>query len=311
LALAESRETVLEDCAAIGPTVINGVPYFFQQVRRLLLQQGRADDPAALRDLLGGRICCCNSGGAPLPDCLYDFYRQRGVPLLQGYGLTEASPVVATSSPQQPLRGSVGQPLPGTDVRIASDGEILTRGPHVMLGYWQDPPATQQVLRDGWLHTGDLGRLDQEGFLWITGRKKELIVLSVGKNVAPAQLESLLTSDPLIEQAMVVGDGRSYLTALIVPHHERLDEELSSQPGDDADGLRLQDRQVQQLFQQRIEKCLSCLSHHEQVRRFTLLGRSFTVDRGELTPKLSLRRSVIQQHFAEEIEAMYRPDPPY
>ena len=307
LALAERRDTVLEDCASVSPTVINGVPYFFQQLRRQLQQQGRADDPAALRQLLGGRIRCCNSGGAPLPEDLFDFYQQRGVPLLQGYGLTEASPVVATSSPRQNRRGSVGRPLPGTEVRIANDGEILTRGPHVMLGYWRDPQATAQVLRDGWLHTGDLGRVDADGFLWVTGRKRELIVLSVGKNVAPTHLESLLTTDPLIEQAMIVGNGRSHLAALIVPHRTRLEKELPAELRGHDHAERLGHPQVQQLFRQRIDHCLSSLSHHEQVRRFALLERSFTLERGELTPKLSLRRSAIAQHFADQIEAMYRP----
>ena len=286
---------------------INGVPYLFQQFRDELERQGRGREPGALRRLLGGRIRCCNSGGAPLPLSLYDFYQQQDVPLLQGYGLTEASPVVATSSPTQDRRGAVGPKLPGTEVRIADDGEILTRGPHVMLGYWRDPSATDQTLRDGWLHTGDLGRIDADGFLWIVGRKKELIVLSTGKHVVPSQVESLLTTDPLIEQALVVGDGRSCLTALIVPHRARLCEAIGGgELRDDCDAL-LSNPAAVQVIRRRIEGCLSCLSTHEQVRRFTLLSRPFSLELGEITPKGSLRRATILEHFAAQIEAMYEP----
>ncbi|MBW3596741.1 MAG: AMP-dependent synthetase/ligase [Planctomycetes bacterium] len=306
LALAESRETVIADCAAVKPTLINGVPYFYDKVRRHLCDNGLADQEGVLQAVFGGNIRLCCSGGAALPDHVYDFYWERGVPLLQGYGLSESSPVITVSTEEHHRRGAVGQAIPGVEVRIADDGEILTRGPHVMLGYWKNPQATEEVTRDGWLVTGDLGRLDEDGFLYITGRKKEIIVTAGGKNVAPAPLESLLCEDPLILQALVVGDGRNYLAALVVPNPETLREELASRGiavSSPQDALAHPD--VRALFEERIAARLACVSHYEQVRKFTLLSRGFTIESGELTPKLSLRRKEIEEHFAKEIAAMY------
>ncbi len=305
LALAESRDTILDDCATIQPTVMNGVPYFFDKVRRHLIELGRADQTSSLRELLGGRMrfCCC--GGAPLPDHVFDFFDHRKVPILQGYGLTETSPVISASTPTRYKRGCVGPPIPDVEVKIAADGEILTRGPHVMAGYWNNPAATNDVIRDGWFHTGDLGQLDEEGFLRITGRKKEMIVTSGGKNVAPLLLESLLTSDPLIEQALVVGDGRNYLAALIVPDTAKLNAEIAARQISVSEHRVLDEPQVVALFAAVIEQRLARLSHHEQVRKFALLDRSFSIESGELTPKLSLRRKVIEANWADRIEAMY------
>jgi long-chain acyl-CoA synthetase len=169
LALAESRDTVLSDCQEIKPTIINGVPYFYQLLQRRLAAESD-DESGGLRELLGGNMRMCCSGGAALPDHLLDYFQRQNLPLLQGYGLTESSPVITLSSPRQVRRGAVGKPIPGVEVRIAADGEILTRGPHVMVGYWQRPEATAEVIRDGWLHTGDLGHLDQDGLLYFTGR---------------------------------------------------------------------------------------------------------------------------------------------
>jgi long-chain acyl-CoA synthetase len=199
--------------------------------------------------------------------------------------------------------------IPGVEIRIADDGEILTRGPHVMSGYWKNPEATQAVMQEDWLLTGDLGRLDDDGFLFITGRKKEILVTAAGKNVAPVYLESLLCEDPLILQAMVVGDGRNYLTALIVPNHEALAQELKVRglPPIEMPHV-LSDSRVHALYDERIHQRLSELSHFEQVGKFTLLGREFTIEHGELTPKLSLRRREIENHFAVEIRAMYPVD---
>lgn len=308
LALAESRETVLADCRQVRPTVINGVPYFYQRVYRQWQQDGCS---CSLPDLLGGRVreCCC--GGAPLSGELSDAFEQQGVLLLPGYGLTEASPVVAVSTPGQYKRGTVGRPIPGVQVRIAGDGELLTRGPHVMVGVWNDDAATRQVIRDGWLHTGDIAHLDEDGFVTITGRKKELIVMAVGTKVVPTHVEQLLCRDPLIQQAMVVGEGRNYLAALIVPDWDRLRAELAAghlsavDPEANWDGAVLGSTAVRQLYRDRISHQLSGVAHHQQVRQFTLLGRSFSAEQGELTPKMSLRRKEIEAHFAREIKAMY------
>lgn len=288
LALAESRETVVQNCQEIKPTILNGVPYFFELIRRAIASNPAADE-AALRNLLGGRINMCCSGGAALPDHLFDFFQENGVPLLQGYGLTESSPVITVNSEQVYRRGAVGKPIPDVEIAIADDGEVLSRGPHIMVGYWQKPDATDEVVRDGWLHTGDLGRIDDDGFLYITGRKKELIVTAAGKNIAPVLIESLLTEDPAIAQALVIGDDRSFLTALIVPDLGAIGESESAEA----------------VVESAIANRLSSVSHHEQVRKFTLIETPFSIERGEMTPKLSLRRKVIEEHYSAEIAAMY------
>lgn len=307
LAIAESRETVIADANAVKPTLMNGVPYFYDRVKRALEEKGLANEPGALRGLLGGRIEQCCSGGAALPEHLFDYFQSQGVPLLQGYGLSESSPVITISTQKTIRRGSAGKPIPGVEVKIAGDGEILTRGPHVMPGYYKNPKATAEILKDGWLYTGDYGRMDEDGFLYITGRKKEIIVTSGGKNVAPVYLESLLTQDPLILQALVIGDNRNYLTALLVPNMDALVKELfihgahlpSSEP------LHLQPK-VCELYQKHVNERLACVSTFEQVRKITLLPGPFTIEKGEMTAKLSLRRKTIEANFAAEIEAMYR-----
>jgi long-chain acyl-CoA synthetase len=309
LALAESRDTVLANCQQFRPTLINGVPYFFDKVHRHVASQGGndAEQTERLQTAFGGRLQIACSGGAPLADATAEYYKRHGIPLVQGYGLTETSPVISVSTPRAFKTGSVGQPLPGVEAKIATDGEILTRGPHVMLGYWKQPQATSDAIdREGWLRTGDMGLVDDDGFVWITGRKKELIITAGGKNIAPAYLERLLAEDPLILQALVVGDRRNYLAALLVPNMDVLNSELA------AGGVTLASPeealvhpQALELYRRRIDSRLSMVAHCEQIGRFTLLSRGFTVEHDELTPTLKLRRSVIQQHFAREIEAMY------
>ena len=204
-------------------------------------------------------------------------------------------------------RGAVGKLMPDVEVRIADDGEILTRGPHVMQGYWHKDAATREAIdKQGWLYTGDLGNLDNDGFLFITGRKKEIIVTAAGKNVAPVLLESLLCEDPLILQAIIIGDDRKYLSALIVPDPDGLRAEITAR------GITVTSKEhalahadVLAIYEKRITDRLDGLSHHEQVRAFTLLGRGFTIESGEMTPKLSLRRDVIAANCAVEIDAMY------
>jgi long-chain acyl-CoA synthetase len=276
-------------------------------VHRGLADKGFAETPGALRAALGGAIRVCCGGGAALPEHLFDYFHSHGVPLLQGYGLTESSPVISLSSPAAFRRGASGRPIEGIEVRIAPDGEILTRGPHVMVGYYENPAATAEVLRDGWLYTGDLGRLDDDNFLYITGRKKEILVTLGGKNVAPVFLESLLTQDPLILQALVVGDDRPCLAALIVPNWEPLETALAARGITGLSrGAALTDSQVLALYHERIRQRLVDVAPWEQVQRFVLLPRGFSIEEGEMTAKLSLRRKVIEQHFAEDIESLYR-----
>lgn len=300
LALASSRDTVLADCHVIKPQILNGVPYFFDRVRRYLQDQwaakGESHEKLSLRDLFGGKIRFCCSGGAALPDHLYDFYLEHDVPILQGYGLTESSPVISLSSETACRRGAVGKAVRDVQIRIAEDGEVLTRGPHVMQGYYRKPDATVEVIRDGWLHTGDLGRLDDDGFLYITGRKKELIVTAGGKNVAPVYLESLLTEHPLIAQAVVLGDDEKFLTALIV---------VSNAEAGGAEKQQSTADELRGAIRAAIDEQLAVVSRYEQIGEFTIVDRPFTVENGMLTPKLSLRRPMICAHYAECIDRMY------
>lgn len=306
LVLARSRDTVFDDCARTHPTWINGVPYFYERIWRVLRESRTADEPGSVRKLLGGSIEICCAGGAALSPHVFDYFSSQGVPVLEGYGLSETSPAISISTREIVKRECVGKPLPGVDVRIAEDGEILTRGPHVMREYFCNPLATAEVLRNGWFHTGDLGSLDEEGFLRITGRKKELIVTSGGKNIAPVLLESLLRQDSLILQAMVIGDSRSYLTALIVPDWDLLRARVAPEKNQ-PDGARLggHSEAIMAVVQSVVSERLSDLAPYEQVRRFTLLDRPFTIESGELTPKLTLRRQFIEARFAAEIAAMY------
>ncbi len=202
--------------------------------------------------------------------------------------------------------GTVGRPLPELELRLADDGELQVRGESIMRGYWQDEAATAEVLRDGWLCTGDLASLDEGGNLRIVGRKKELMVLATGKKVAPTQVEQLLAGSPLVEQACVVGEGRKFLAAIIVPNGDALRREIRRQR------LVVWSKQravthpkVLALYRQEIDRCLSASAQCEQIGAFVLLPRAFSADRGEVTPKLSLRREAIAKNFASEIERMY------
>lgn len=303
LALADSTDTILENCAYYKPTLMNGVPYFYEKVMNKLIE---AKTPGMLQHLFGGRLRVCVAGGAPLPEHVAAFYRQYGVFLLQGYGLTESSPVISGETPDYYKTGTVGQILPGVEVKIAPDGEILSKGPHIMLGYWNNPTATAEAIVDGWLHTGDLGSVDSEGYLKITGRKKELIVTSAGKNIAPVFLESLLKADPLFMQVVVIGDRRKFLTALIVPGMDFLKSwaaETKLEWTDDAE--MLVHPQVRQLYSDRISTLLKDVAHHEQIRNFALLPRPFSVETDELTLTLKLRRSIIAKNYSQTIEEMY------
>ena len=326
LALAAGRDTALADCQEIRPTVFNAVPLFYERVQRALIAAGRADEPGALQALLGGRIrlLCC--GGAALPDGVFDFYQQRGLPILQGYGLTECSPVITVSTPRRYRRGSVGPVIPGIEVQLGDDGEIITRGPHVMQEYYQDPEATARAIRDGWLHTGDIGWFDSDGFLYLTGRKKEILATSGGKKISPAMIERLLTSVPQIMQAVVFGDGRDYLTALLVPHPEAVQQawqekwqasrqtEAASQLTSNSQFIPRPlpdfadwsaDPAILAWFARYIETSLEAVSPHERVRRFAFLPRPLSIEQGELTPKFTPRRAVIAERYATVLAALY------
>ncbi|HEV7281963.1 MAG TPA: AMP-dependent synthetase/ligase [Pirellulaceae bacterium] len=308
LAFARSRETILEDCRAYRPNSLNSVPYFYQRVLRGLREKGLLDTPGALKQALGGEIRICYCGGARLPEEVYELFLRQGVLLLQGYGLTETSPVITASTPDRHAPGSVGPTIPGVEVHVADDGEIVTRGPHVMRGYYRDEAATAEVLSpDGWFRTGDLGQIDDDGMLRIVGRKKEMIVTAAGKNVHPAYLESLLAQEPLIEQVCIVGEGRKHLAALIVPNPERLRAEIKRMRlWVFSKGQALRHRKVLALYREAIDRRLACVSHHEQAPKFVLLDRAFAIEKGETTPKLSLCRAVIEANYRGLVERIYQ-----
>jgi len=260
---------------------------------------------AQVRARFGGRLKAVVSGGAPLNPEVGRFFLALGVPLLQGYGQTEASPVISANRPRRNKVETVGPPLDGVEVRIAEDGEILVRGKLVMKGYYKDPEATAAALRDGWLHTGDVGTLDAEGFLSITDRKKDIIVLSGGDNVAPQKIEGVLALEPEIGQAMVYGDRRPHLVALVVPSRELL-EAASSRTGLPPNSPQLaQDPELERAVEAAVARANAKLSSLERIRRAGILTEPFTVENGLMTPTMKLRRTRIVERHVVALERLY------
>jgi long-chain acyl-CoA synthetase len=263
---------------------------------------------AKLRAALGGRAGYAVSGGAALTERLCHFFRGVGVTVLQGYGLTETTAAATVNRPDRNKIGTVGQPLPGVGITIAEDGEILIAGGIVFPGYWQNEAATAETFAEaGWLRTGDIGELDDEGFLTITGRKKELIVTAGGKNVAPAVLEDRLRSHALISQTMVVGDGRAYVGALITLDAEALGpwKARHGKPADATVESLRDDPDLLADVQAAVDDANRAVSRAESIRRFRILDGDFTVESGQLSAKLSIRRSVLAKDFAADIEMLY------
>jgi long-chain acyl-CoA synthetase len=307
--LAESADTLVENLREVQPTNMASVPRFYEKVLTLCASPDPAETARRLRGVFGARIDWLSSGGAPLPPAIGRAYHAAGLRVLQGYGLTESSPVISFNTKERFKIETVGLPLPGVEVKIAADGEVLTRGPHVMKGYWRDPKATAEAIRDGWLHTGDLGELDADGFLKITGRKKELLVLSNGKKVAPAVVEGLLLADPCIDQVVVCGEGRNFLTALVVPHWENVRRELQAQGVSlPASAEDVPPPAVHDLLEKHIAASLSDLSGGERVKEFIIVPRPFSVANDELTVSLKLRRNVILSKYADRLDVLYRDD---
>jgi long-chain acyl-CoA synthetase len=259
-----------------------------------------------LRAVLGGRATHAISGGAPLGERLGHFYRGIGFTVLEGYGLTESCAATAFNPYDRPKMGTVGQPLPGSTVRISDDGEVLLHGEHLFTGYWNDKAATDEAMRQGWFHTGDIGTLDEDGYLTITGRKKEIIVTAGGKNVAPAGIEDRIRAHALVAECMVVGDARPFVAALIT-----LDEDFLAQW---AAGHGKQGRTAAELaadpdllaeVQQAVDDGNSAVSRAESVRKFRILPGQFTEESGHLTPSLKLKRAAVLADFAADVEALY------
>jgi long-chain acyl-CoA synthetase len=338
-------QNLTHDLAAFQPTFILGVPRVLEKLFNTASQRAAADgrgkifDMAAdtaiayskaldsgrpgallrirhaaferlvyhkLREALGGRCRYAISGGAPLGERLGHFYRGIGLSVLEGYGLTETTAAITANRPSMAKIGTVGRPLPGTTVRLADDGELLVKGGQVFAGYWNNPGATSEVLSpDGWLRTGDLGEIDDEGFVRITGRKKEIIVTAGGKNVSPTLLEDRIRAHPLVSQCMVVGEGEPFIAALVTIDPEaaslwaerhRKDREIA--------GLTSDPDLVAEV-QSAIDEANKAVSQAESVRKFRILPVDWTEESGHLTPSLKLRRSVVMGEFRSEVDALF------
>ncbi len=262
---------------------------------------------AKLRKALGARCEYAVSGGAPLGDRLGHFYRGIGLTVLEGYGLTESTAALTVNSPDALSIGSVGRPLPGVTVRVADDGELVFRGGQIFAGYWNNDPATAEVIdRDGWFHTGDLGEVDDEGFVRITGRKKEILVTAGGKNVAPAVLEDRLRSHPLVSQGMVVGDGQPFIAALVTLDDEAYVEWARERNKSTSVADAVDDQDLIAEIQTAIDDANQAVSRAESIRKFAVLPVDWTEEAGHLTPSLKLRRTVVMREFREHIESLFR-----
>jgi long-chain acyl-CoA synthetase len=260
-----------------------------------------------LRAVFGGRLTYAISGGAPLGDRLSHFYRGQGLIIFEGYGLTETTAAMCVNSTSAIRLNTVGRPLPGVSVRIGDDNEILTKGPNVLKRYWQNEAATQEAFDDeGWFATGDLGELDGDGYLRITGRKKELIVTATGKNVAPSVIEDRVRAHPLVSQCVVVGDGQPYVAALITLDEEALPgwAKQHGKTGTTPEQL-VDDPDLQAAIQEAIDEGNKAVSKAESVRRFRVLTVELSEQSGHLTPKQSLKRPIIMKDFAAEVDALY------
>ena len=342
--------TLLEDLGSFRPTFVLAVPRVFEKVYNGAEQKAAAagkaaifqraaktsivysralDDPRGpspwlrlqhkvadvlvlhkIRALLGGQARWAISGGAPLGERLGHFYRGVGLRVLEGYGLTETTAPATVNRPEATKIGSVGLPLPGTSIRIAEDGEIEVKGIQVFRGYHDNPTATAESLEEGWFRTGDLGSLDEQGFLSITGRKKEIIVTAAGKNVAPAVLEDRLRGHPLISQVVVVGDQRPYIGALVTLDPEGVPGWLTAH-GKPAMTLEeaAQDSDVLASIDKAVARANKAVSRAESIRKYRILGTDLTIANGYLTPKLSVKRSLVLKDFASEVDALYDQGP--
>ncbi|MCY4599511.1 MAG: long-chain fatty acid--CoA ligase [Acidobacteria bacterium] len=341
---AESLETVARDMVQVRPTVMTGVPRVFEKLHarvhemvakapairqrlfhwalgvgaaRVRAARGGGRPPllagladrlvlSKVRDRTGGRLRFVCSGGAPLPVHVAEFLLAVGIPVLEGYGLTETAPVLTTNPLDAARPGTVGLPLPRVELRIAEDGEILARGPNLMRGYYGKPEATAEAIRDGWFHTGDIGRFDDGGYLVITDRKKELLVTAGGKNIAPQPVEQRLKQHVLVAEAVLIGDRRPYVTALLMPDFAALAAALGEPPADDREAL-LGRSDVQGLYDPVVAAVNAGQPAYEQIKRYRLLPAELSIDGGELTPTLKVKRRVIAEKWGDLIDELYTP----
>jgi long-chain acyl-CoA synthetase len=304
--LAESVDTLMDNIKQVQPTWLTAVPRVYEKVWSAVATLDLETRTSALHTIFGSRVKQLTSGGAPLPRYIAEGFFESGIPLLEGYGLTETSPIIAFNSIENYRLGSVGQALGDVEVKISGEGEILTKGPHVMTGYWKNPAATTETILDDWLHTGDVGRLDEDGYLFITDRMKDLFVTSAGKNIAPAELERILSRDEYIDQAVVYGDGRQFVSALIVPSFEKL-QALAEENGwtIDSNDDFVTTPEALTFLEHRVETVMQQVSQPERVKRFLTLARPFQVEDDELTATLKVRRRHIISRYEVHLAALY------
>jgi long-chain acyl-CoA synthetase len=257
----------------------------------------------------GGRVRFFVSGGAPLSKDIAEFFYAIGLVVLEGYGLTETSPVLAVNTFEALRFGTVGRVLPGVEIRIAPDGEILAKGPNVMKGYYKKPEETRDVFENGWFKTGDIGFIDADGFLTITDRKKDLIVTAGGKNIAPQPIENVLKTNPYIANAVVIGDRRRYVAALIVPNFEKIEEyaKFVKIPFKDRAEL-VRNEQIVGFLRSEIERATPNLASYERIKKIAILDREFDIEQDEITPTLKVKRNIIENRYRELIEGLYKDD---
>jgi long-chain acyl-CoA synthetase len=346
VAMAYSIDTVADDLQEIRPTIMTGVPRFYERVYGRIMRmrkqlkpiqqhvfdwalrvggecglafEGRAVPlrarmmkPLADRLVLhkvrartGGRVRFFVSGAAALPAEVGRAFAAFGLPIVEGYGMTECSPVISVTPYNRIKWGAVGKAIPNHELRIADDGEILVRGPSVMHGYYNQPDATREMIdAEGWLHTGDVGHIDGEGYVHITDRKKHLFVSSGGKNIAPAPIENAIVQSRYIEQVMLIGDKRQYITALIVPDFVAIREDGLSI----GDPLSLVDDDIiKSAIERELDEAQKEFANYERVRRFVLLPELFTVENGMMTPTLKIKRKAVEERYKELIESLYAP----
>jgi long-chain acyl-CoA synthetase len=258
-----------------------------------------------VRALFGGQIHQAVSGAAPIAPEILEFFYASGVPVLEGWGMTETTAVGTVGTLDNFKFGTVGRPMPGVEIRTADDGEILVRGPNVFSEYWRNPEATAETLVDGWLHTGDLGEVDDDGFLSITGRKKDIIITAGGKNLTPANLENDLKQSPFISQAVMHGDRRPYPVALITLDAEEIVPWARDRGLPEDLGELAEHDDVNELVQQELDRANANYAQVEQVKRFSILDHDLSIEEGELTPTLKVKRNVINDRYAALFESMY------
>ncbi len=257
----------------------------------------------------GGRVRFFVSGGAPLSRDIAEFFYALGLVVLEGYGLTETSPVIAVNTFENMRFGTVGKPIPGVEVKVAPDGEILTRGPHVMKGYYKKEAETKEAFEGGWFHTGDIGHLDEDGFLVITDRKKDIIVTAGGKNIAPQPIENILKTNPYISNVVVLGDKRKFICALVVPNFEKLEEYAGSSHIAFSNREELvRNETILNFIRAEIERATPHLASYEKIKKVCLLDRDFEIEKGEMTPTLKIKRNIVEQKYKNSIDRLYEED---